>query len=169
MLSTYTDLTGCPSIPPSWALGLWPTEFPQEGEQTLLDHLEALRARHIPLDTAFLDYHWEERFDNFRWRAAFFPDPAHLSERLRALGVRLGLIFTPFLNMRHGRLKKRIFNLYVNSVPRERMMDDERELQGPRAACSATGRRSRFGSTMPQAASGACEATSIQCSVVNGR
>jgi hypothetical protein len=67
------------------------------------------------------------------------------------------LIFTPILNMCYGRLKKRIFNLYVNGVPREGMMDDERELQGPRAACSAMERRSRIGSTMPQAADCACK------------
>jgi len=130
ILTTYTALTGRPPLPPRWALGLWVTEFPQEGEHAVLDHVEAHRAHRIPLDAVILDYHWEERFHNFRWRTSLFPSPAQMIGRLRAMGVRLGLIFTPFLNTRHGRLKKRLFNLYLHSVPRERMMDDERDLPG---------------------------------------
>ncbi len=130
ILTTYTALTGRPSLPPRWALGLWATEFPQEGEQAVLDHVEAHRAHRIPLDAVILDYHWEEHFHNFRWRSSLFPSPARMIRHLRAMGVRLGLIFTPFLNTRHGRLKKRIFNLYIHSVPSERLMDDERDLAG---------------------------------------
>jgi hypothetical protein len=137
MLSTYIDLTGCPSIR---RVGRWDLAdgISTGGDKPCSPLLRSARATSAGYRT---DYHWDERFDNFRWGAAFFPDPAHLSERLRALGVRLGLIFTPFLNMRHGRLKKRIFNLQ-NSVPRAVM--NERELQA-HAACSATGRRSRIG------------------------
>jgi alpha-glucosidase (family GH31 glycosyl hydrolase) len=130
VLSAYTSLTGRPALPPRWALGLWVTEFPQEGEQAVVNHVEAHRAHRIPLDAVILDYHWEERFHNFRWRASLFPSPAQMIGRLQALGVRMGLIFTPFLNTHHGRLKKRIFNLYIHSVPNERLMDDERDLPG---------------------------------------
>jgi len=130
ILTTYTALTGRPPLPPRWALGLWVTEFPQEAEHAVLDHVESHRAHRIPLDAVILDYHWEDRFHNFRWRQLLFPSPAHMIARLRAMGVRLGLIFTPFLNTRHGRLKKHIFNLYVHSVPSERLMDDERDLPG---------------------------------------
>jgi alpha-glucosidase (family GH31 glycosyl hydrolase) len=130
ILSTYTSLTGRAPLPPRWALGLWVTEFPQEGERAVLDHVEAHRAHRIPLDAVILDYHWEELFHNFRWRATLFSNPVRMIERLRAAGVRLGLIFTPFLNTRHGRLKRRISNTYIHSVPRERMMDDERDLEG---------------------------------------
>jgi alpha-glucosidase (family GH31 glycosyl hydrolase) len=61
ILSIYSDLTGRPSVLPRWALGLRATESPQEGGQTLLDHVEAHRARPIQLDAVNLDYHWEER------------------------------------------------------------------------------------------------------------
>jgi alpha-glucosidase (family GH31 glycosyl hydrolase) len=69
ILETYTTLTGRPPLLPRWAFGLWGTSYPQGHQDGVLAHIQEHRRRQIPLDALILDYHWEEGFHNFRWRA----------------------------------------------------------------------------------------------------
>jgi alpha-D-xyloside xylohydrolase len=128
ILATYTALTGRPPLPPRWALGLWVTGYPQEDQATILARAEEHRRRDIPLDGVILDYHWEQGFHTFRWRRALFPDPAALLAQLKALGVRLGLIFTPFLNRRNHPVQRRALHLLFRNVAHGQMREDERAL-----------------------------------------
>ena len=128
ILETYTALTGRPPLVPRWAFGLWATGYPQEHQDVVLERVEEHRRRGIPLDGVILDYHWEERFHNFRWRQSLFPDPAGLISRLQRTGVRLGLILTPFLNTRNLPLQKAVLNRIANDLPRAQKHDDERAL-----------------------------------------
>jgi alpha-glucosidase len=128
ILATYTALTGRPPLPPRWAFGLWVTSYPQVNQEQVLAHVEQHRQRRIPLDAVILDYHWEERFHNFRWRRSLFPDPQGLIDGLKALGVRLGLIVTPFVNQRNRPVQKFILNRIAHNVPPGLERDDERAL-----------------------------------------
>jgi alpha-glucosidase (family GH31 glycosyl hydrolase) len=128
ILSAYTALTGRPPLVPRWAFGLWVTEYPQENQEEALKLVEEHRRRSIPLDAVILDYHWEERFHNLHWRQSLFPAPDELLARLRDLEVKLGLIFTPFLNSRNGGLQKGLINSLFHNVPAGRERDDERAL-----------------------------------------
>ncbi|MEP7359383.1 MAG: TIM-barrel domain-containing protein, partial [Anaerolineales bacterium] len=101
IIQRYTALTGRPPLLPRWALGLMVTGYPQEAQPVMQARVREHRRRDIPLDALILDYHWEERYHNFRWRRSLFPDPDGLIAELKAQGVRLGLIFTPFLNSRN--------------------------------------------------------------------
>lgn len=128
ILATYTALTGRTPLPPRWAFGLWVTSYPQVSQEQVLAHVEQHRRRRIPLDAVILDYHWEERFHNFRWRRSLFPDPQGLIDRLKALGVRLGLIVTPFVNQRNRPLQKFVLNRIAHNIPLGLERDDERAL-----------------------------------------
>lgn len=126
ILATLTDLTGRPPLIPRWAFGLCVTQYPQESQDAVVRLAQMHRAHRIPLDGIILDYHWEEAFHNFRWRKSLFPNPAGLVRDLTALGVRLGLIVTPFLNNRSRPIQKRALNRMAHNIPPGLEDDDER-------------------------------------------
>jgi alpha-glucosidase (family GH31 glycosyl hydrolase) len=129
IVETYTALSGRPPLLPRWAFGLWVTSYPQGHRDGVLAHVQEHRQRRIPLDAVILDYHWEEGFHNFRWRGSLIPDPQRLIDNLRALGVRLGLIVTPFVNRRNRPLQKFILNRIAHNLPPGLEGDDERALE----------------------------------------
>ncbi len=118
ILGSYTALTGRPPLPPRWAFGLWVTSYPQGSQETVLAHAQQHHQCGIPLDAVILDYHWEEGFHNFRWRRALFPDPQRMLSSLKAMGVRLGLILTPFLNHRGRPFQRWLLNRLAHNLPR---------------------------------------------------
>jgi alpha-glucosidase (family GH31 glycosyl hydrolase) len=128
ILQTYTRLTGRPPLVPRWALGLMVTGYPQEHQRVVLERAQAHRQRQLPLDAIILDYHWEERFHNFKWRPSLFPDPPALISTLQSLGYRLGLILTPFINKRTRAFQRWFLNTAANNIPRGLEGDDERAL-----------------------------------------
>jgi alpha-D-xyloside xylohydrolase len=128
ILFTYTALTGRPPLLPRWAHGLWGTGYPQENQDQVLALAREHRRRSIPLDVIILDYHWEEAFHNFRWRRSLFPDPDRLIAELRDLGIRLGLILTPFVNRENIPLEKRILNWRLRNLPPGEERTDDRAL-----------------------------------------
>ena len=130
ILTEYTRLTGRPPLVPLWAYGLWVTSYPQESQAKVLEMVAEHRARQVPLDGVILDYHWEERFHNFKWRKSLFPDPNELIAKLRTLRVHLGLIFTPFVNHTNLALQKAGMNLLFNNLPEGVEQEDERDLAG---------------------------------------
>ncbi len=134
ILMEYTRLTGRPPLLPLWAYGLWVTGYPQENQSKVLELVAEHRARQIPLDGIILDYHWEERFHNFKWRRSLFPDPQDLINKLRTLRVHLGLIFTPFVNHTNLMLLKTVLNLLYKNLPENVEQDDERDLAGYKEA-----------------------------------
>jgi alpha-glucosidase (family GH31 glycosyl hydrolase) len=126
ILRTYTTLTGRPPLLPRWGFGLWVTSYPQEHQDKVLDLVRNHREKKIPLDAVILDYHWEERFHNFKFRRSLIPDPQALVAGLKAEGARLGLILTSYLNTRNRPLQKWLLNTFGHNVTRGRERDDER-------------------------------------------
>jgi len=129
ILHTYTALTGRPPLLPRWGFGLWVTSYPQEHQDKLLELVRGHREKKIPLDAVILDYHWEERFHNFKWRTKIIPDPQALVAGLRAEGARLGLILTSYLNTRNRPLQKWLLNTFGQNVTSGLERDDERALE----------------------------------------
>ncbi len=128
IIATHTALTGRPPLIPRWAFGLFATGYPQEDQKTVLDRLRQHREHHIPLDAIILDYHWEERFHNFRWQTKLFPDPTQFISDLKAQGIKLGLILTPILNRRNRRLQRFLLNRFARNIPRGLEREDWRAL-----------------------------------------
>ncbi len=128
ILQTYTTLTGRPPLLPRWAFGLWATSYPQGPQEGVVRHIEEHRQRDLPLDAVILDYHWEEAFHNFHWRRSLIPDPDRLIQQMQALGVRLGLILTPFVNQRTRPLQKLLLSRLAGNIPPGLEKADERAL-----------------------------------------
>ncbi len=128
ILFTYTALTGRPPLLPLWAFGLWTTSYPQDRQERVVEHAREHRRHEVPLDAVILDYHWEEAFHNFQWRQALIPDPDRLIRELGALGVRLGLIFTPFVNAKNRSLQKIALYFLVKDIPPGMILSDDRAL-----------------------------------------
>lgn len=126
LIRTYTQLTGRPPLPPRWAFGLMVTGYPQEAQDKVIAFAQEHRRRNLPLDALILDYHWEERFHNFRWRRSLFPNPQSLISNLRSLGIRLGLILTPFQNKRRRPAQKFVLDRLAHNVSAGVYNDDER-------------------------------------------
>ena len=93
ILANYTELSGRPPLLPRWAFGLWLTAYPQEEQAKVIELVAQHRQRKVPLDALILDYHWEERFHNFKWRASLFPDPPGLIKQLKKDHLHLGTHF----------------------------------------------------------------------------
>ena len=130
LVQTYTRLTGRPPLIPRWAFGLMATGYPQEPQEVVLARVREHRKRQIPLDAVILDYHWEERYHNFRWRHSIIPDPDRLLAELKAQGVRLGLILTPFVNLKNRPGQRLFLDAAAANRPAEVKRDDERDLAG---------------------------------------
>lgn len=128
LLEIYTALTGRPPLVPKWAFGLWVTSYPQDHQRTVLEHARRHRQDNIPLDAVILDYHWEQAFHNFQWRKSLFPDPDGLIAGLKQLGIRLGLITTPFINNRNRWVQQKLLRLATHSPLAAAAGDDERAL-----------------------------------------
>ncbi len=128
LVQTYTQLTGRPPLPPKWAFGLMVTGYPQEAQDKVLAFAHEHRRRNLPLDALILDYHWEEKFHNFQWRRTLFPEPQSLISSLRSVGIRLGLIVTPFQNNRSRPAQKFVLNRLAHNVSPGVYADDERAL-----------------------------------------
>ncbi|MBL8096524.1 MAG: glycoside hydrolase family 31 protein [Anaerolineales bacterium] len=126
LIENYTALTGRPSLPPLWALGLMVTGYPQEAPDVVLERVAEHRRRGVPLDAVILDYHWEERYHNFAWRRSLFPDPAGFIGALKDQGVRLGLITTPFQNARTRTFQRWFLQRLAANRPPAQYADDER-------------------------------------------
>jgi alpha-glucosidase (family GH31 glycosyl hydrolase) len=128
IIKTYTTLTGRPPLPPRWAFGLWTTSYPQGHQDQIVEHARQHRQRQVPLDAVILDYHWEQRFHNFRWRSELIPEPERLIAELKRVGMHLGLIFTPFLNSRNQFLQNLALQLLAKDIPPGMLFADERAL-----------------------------------------
>jgi alpha-glucosidase (family GH31 glycosyl hydrolase) len=130
IICEYTRLTGRPPLLPRWAFGLLVTSYPQETQDKVIKMIAGHRARNIPLDGVILDYHWEQRFHDFQWRKSLFPNPGAFLDRVKKLGIHLGLIFTPFMNHTNLILQKNLLNLLFHNLPEGVEQEDERDLPG---------------------------------------
>lgn len=137
ILTTYTALTGRPPLIPRWAFGLMVTGYPQEPQAVVMERVQMHRWRNIPLDAVILDYHWEDKFHNFQWRASLFPDPPALLAELKKLGVRLGLILTPFVNHHINPVQRTVLNRAASNLPLGEANHDDRDLAGYEQAKTA--------------------------------
>jgi alpha-D-xyloside xylohydrolase len=125
ILDEFSRLTGRPPLVPRWAFGLWLTSYPQEDQNVVVNLVEQHRQRGIPLDAVILDYHWEERFHNFKFRKSLIPDPVKMVRDLKKKNSRLGLIITPFTNRWNEPVKKWIINTLLKDIPLGHEKDDE--------------------------------------------
>ena len=93
ILNTYTDLTGKPPLVPDWSYGLWlSTSFTTDyNEKTVLDFVDGMAKRNIPLSVFHFDCRWMKELEwcNFDWDKSKFPDPEGLLKKLHDRGLKI--------------------------------------------------------------------------------
>ncbi len=91
-LSLYTALTGRPALPPKWSFGLWlSTSFTTDyDEKTVLEFIDGMLSRGIPLDVFHFDCFWMKEFEwcNFEWHPNF-PDPKGMIRKIHDRGIKV--------------------------------------------------------------------------------
>ena len=98
----FLDFVGWPPPAPSFALGAsffctW-TQFPRcLTQDRILGMARRIRAHGYPCTTLIIDDRWESCFGELAF-GRDIPDPAGLVRELQALGFRVGLWVTPFVN-----------------------------------------------------------------------
>lgn len=93
ILNTYTDLTGKAPLVPDWSYGLWlSTSFITDyDEKTVLEFVDGMAERNIPLSVFHFDCRWMKELEwcNFDWDKSKFPDPEGLLKKLHDRGLKI--------------------------------------------------------------------------------
>lgn len=93
ILANYTALTGRAPLVPDWSYGLWlSTSFTTDyDEKTVLDFVDGMAERDIPLSVFHFDCRWMKELEwcNFEWDETKFPDPEGLLAKLHDRGLKV--------------------------------------------------------------------------------
>lgn len=97
----YTDLTGKPSLPAPWTFGLWlSTSFTTNyDEATVMNFIDGMLERGIPLRTFHFDCFWMKEFHwtDFVWDERVFPDPEGMLRRIKEKGLNICVWINPYI------------------------------------------------------------------------
>lgn len=104
VISTYTALTGRPSLPPPYSFGLWlSTSFTTNyDEETVNSFIDGMKQRDIPLDVFHFDCFWMKEFEwcGFEWDKRMFTDPEDMIARLKERGLKICVWVNPYVGQR---------------------------------------------------------------------
>ncbi|WP_158729753.1 MULTISPECIES: glycoside hydrolase family 31 protein [unclassified Flavobacterium] len=95
VVTTYTDLTGKPELPPLWALGYHQCKWSYYPESNLKDVAAKFRELKIPCDALYLDIDYMDGFRCFTWNKNYFPDPKKMVAELAEDGFKTVVIIDP--------------------------------------------------------------------------
>ncbi|MFN4243699.1 MAG: alpha-xylosidase [Tepidisphaerales bacterium] len=102
VLEKLTAVTGRPALVPPWSLGLWlSTSFTTDyREATVMEFVEGMRQRQIPLSVFHFDCFWmkQRQWCDFEWDAEKFPDPAGMLGRLKSRGLKVCVWINPYIS-----------------------------------------------------------------------
>jgi alpha-D-xyloside xylohydrolase len=98
LVRDYVALTAKPAVPPRWAFApmQWRNEWKSSDE--VRGDADAMRARHIPGSTIWIDNPWETAYNTFDIDETRFAQPAQLLADLRAQGYNVILWSTPYVD-----------------------------------------------------------------------
>ncbi|MFV5689903.1 glycoside hydrolase family 31 protein [Flavobacterium sp. ZT3R25] len=95
VVTTFTDLTGKPELPPLWALGYHQCKWSYYPESNLKEVAAKFRELKIPCDALYLDIDYMEGFRCFTWNKEYFPDPKRMVAELAEDGFKTVVIIDP--------------------------------------------------------------------------
>jgi alpha-glucosidase len=95
VVTSYTDLTGKPELPPLWALGYHQCKWSYYPESNVKEITAKFRELKIPCDAIYLDIDYMEGFRCFTWNKEYFPDPKRMVAELAADGFKTVVIIDP--------------------------------------------------------------------------
>ena len=95
VVSSYTDLTGAPELPPLWTLGFHQCKWSYYPESKVVEVAEKFRELQIPCDAIYLDIDYMEGFRCFTWNKEYFPQPKKMVQKLLDDGFKTVAIIDP--------------------------------------------------------------------------
>ena len=95
VVTTYTDLTGKPELPPLWVLGYHQCKWSYYPESKVKEITSKFRELKIPCDAIYLDIDYMEGFRCFTWSKDYFPDPKRMVAELAEDGFKTIVIIDP--------------------------------------------------------------------------
>ncbi len=95
VVTSYTDLTGKPELPPLWALGYHQCKWSYYPESNVKEVAAKFRELQIPCDAIYLDIDYMEGFRCFTWNKDYFPDPKRMVSELAEDGFKTIVIIDP--------------------------------------------------------------------------
>jgi alpha-glucosidase len=95
VVTTYTDLTGKPELPPLWVLGYHQCKWSYYPESKVKEITSKFRELKIPCDAIYLDIDYMEGFRCFTWNKEYFPDPKKMVAELAEDGFKTIVIIDP--------------------------------------------------------------------------
>ncbi|UMY64690.1 MULTISPECIES: glycoside hydrolase family 31 protein [unclassified Flavobacterium] len=95
VVTSYTQLTGVPEMPPMWALGYHQCKWSYYPESKVREVAEKFRELSIPCDAIYLDIDYMEGFRCFTWNKEYFPDPKKMVAELAEDGFKTIVIIDP--------------------------------------------------------------------------
>lgn len=104
VLDRLGALSGRPALPPLWSFGLWlTTSFTTDyDEETVVEHIEGMEKRDLPLHVFHFDCFWMKghHWCNFEWDPRVFPDPEGMLRRLKEKGLKICVWINPYIGER---------------------------------------------------------------------
>lgn len=101
ILHKFTELTGKVQLPPAWSFGLWLTTsfLTDYSEKTVMNFIDGMAERKIPLDVFHFDCFWQRDFEwsNLTWNNNEFPDPAGLIKKIHERGIKVCVWINPYI------------------------------------------------------------------------
>ncbi len=94
VLNAYTNMTGKPSVPPVWSVGVWVSNSVYGNAQEAVELAQKLRAEGIGCDVIAIDGHaaWKVQTRSaFEWDRSFFNDPVRTLAALKALNMHVSI------------------------------------------------------------------------------
>jgi alpha-glucosidase len=95
VVTTYTDLTGKPELPPLWVLGYHQCKWSYYPESKVKEITSKFRELQIPCDAIYLDIDYMDGFRCFTWNKNYFPDPKRMVSELAEDGFKTIVIIDP--------------------------------------------------------------------------
>lgn len=105
--NNYYDLTGYPTMPPKWTLGLMQSKCGYIDEEEVMGVIDQFEKYNLPLDAIILDAFWfggygddyPQNMGNFTWLEDHFPDPEAYMANLKEKGIKTLTINEPQINV----------------------------------------------------------------------
>lgn len=98
LVAGYIDMTAPPAVPPMWAFAPQQWRNAHNSSQEVRDDAMAMRANGIPGSTMWIDNPWQTAYNDFIFDEDRFEDPEQLLADLAALGYRVLVWSTPYVN-----------------------------------------------------------------------
>lgn len=95
VVTSYTNLTGVPELPPLWALGYQQCKWSYYPESNVKEIAAKFRELQIPCDGIYLDIDYMDGFRCFTWNKEYFPDPKRMVKELEDDGFKTIVIIDP--------------------------------------------------------------------------